>query len=223
VSDAVRWRADLTYRKTGRLRFLGHLDLARGIERALRRARLPVTYTEGFNQRMRLSFGPPLPAGAEGLAEPASALLAERIASADVARLLGDQLPDDLGLVEAQVVPAATPAPLKAIRWASWRILLAEDAAVSRADLAAVTCRALSAPRLPVEREDGREPLDVRPRIRHLEVAPEGAGPELLAVLSAAGDSYLSPERLLVALAALAPDLPDLRWSRLVRTGFMSA
>lgn len=44
-------------------KYVGHLDFGRAVERALRRAKLPVAYSIGFNPHMKLSFGPALGVG----------------------------------------------------------------------------------------------------------------------------------------------------------------
>ncbi|TAH34974.1 MAG: DUF2344 domain-containing protein [Planctomycetota bacterium] len=51
------------YEKDGPARLLAHLDLQEALERALRRARLPLAYTQGFHPRPRLQFEDPLPLG----------------------------------------------------------------------------------------------------------------------------------------------------------------
>jgi radical SAM-linked protein len=56
-------RLRLTFSKTGPTRFIGHLDLALTLERALNRARIPVAYTQGFNQRPRMQMAAALPLG----------------------------------------------------------------------------------------------------------------------------------------------------------------
>jgi radical SAM-linked protein len=68
VADAT-FRLRVTYGKTGRLRFLSHLEVARACERALRRAGLGYAVTQGFRPRMKLGFGPALPVGTAGTAE----------------------------------------------------------------------------------------------------------------------------------------------------------
>lgn len=55
--------------KIGKVRFTSHRDAARMWERALRRAGLPVAFTEGFTPRPKISFGLALPTGAESIAE----------------------------------------------------------------------------------------------------------------------------------------------------------
>ena len=53
----------VVFEKMGAHRFLGHLDLQRAMQRALRRSGLPVTYSQGFNPHLQLSFAAPLSVG----------------------------------------------------------------------------------------------------------------------------------------------------------------
>jgi len=62
-------RFRFTFSKTGDARFLSHRQLMDALERSLRAAEVPVRYTEGFNPHIRISMGPPLSLGHEGLAE----------------------------------------------------------------------------------------------------------------------------------------------------------
>lgn len=61
----VRFR----YNKSGKLRWLSHLEIARLLRRALRRAALPVAYSKGFHPHEQLSFGPPTAVGMASLEE----------------------------------------------------------------------------------------------------------------------------------------------------------
>ncbi|MFA5097638.1 MAG: TIGR03936 family radical SAM-associated protein [Candidatus Margulisiibacteriota bacterium] len=56
-------RIRIKYKKGGGLVFIGHLDMIRLWERAVRRGELPVAYSQGYNPRQKLAFGPPLPLG----------------------------------------------------------------------------------------------------------------------------------------------------------------
>jgi radical SAM-linked protein len=62
-------RIRLAYTKLGKVRFLGHRDVARLWERTLRKADIPVAMSTGFTPRARISFGLALPTGAESLIE----------------------------------------------------------------------------------------------------------------------------------------------------------
>lgn len=72
-------RLRLTFGKTGPARYVGHLDLARTLERSFNRAKIPVAYTQGFNRRPRMAFAAPLPLGFSGAAELADIWLAEKM------------------------------------------------------------------------------------------------------------------------------------------------
>ena len=61
--DRPRYRYRVRFEKRGHLRFLGHLDLVRMLLRALRRAGVPLVYSQGFNPKPRVSFGPALSLG----------------------------------------------------------------------------------------------------------------------------------------------------------------
>ncbi len=67
----------LHYSRGEEMRWISHLDFIHVFERAMRRARWPVVYSEGFNPHPRMSFGPPLPTGYTSRAEYLDIQLAE--------------------------------------------------------------------------------------------------------------------------------------------------
>jgi radical SAM-linked protein len=69
TADGPRYRYRLQFSKSGRSQFLGHLDLTRTLLRAMRRARVPLTYSQGFNPKPRVQFGPALSVGVESFGE----------------------------------------------------------------------------------------------------------------------------------------------------------
>src|SRR5262249_38880294 len=66
-SPRFRYRA--RYHKTGRMRFLSHLELSRTVMRGLRRAGIPLAHTEGFHPMPRLAFASALAVGIESTGE----------------------------------------------------------------------------------------------------------------------------------------------------------
>ena len=50
----------VVFEKKERLRLIGHLDLMRAMQRALRRSDLPLRYSQGFNPHILLNFAAPL-------------------------------------------------------------------------------------------------------------------------------------------------------------------
>lgn len=63
------YRLRFRYAKSGRARFLSHLEVVRALERSARRARLAYAVTRGFSPRMKAAFGPALPVGTAGIRE----------------------------------------------------------------------------------------------------------------------------------------------------------
>ena len=85
-------RIRFRFAKLGKIRCTSQRDVARMWERALRRAGLPLAYTEGFSPRPQLSFGLALPTGCESVAEYLDVALDDdraETAGVDVAALPG--------------------------------------------------------------------------------------------------------------------------------------
>ena len=94
--------------KDDEIKYVGHLDFGRAIERALRRAKLPVAYSVGFNPHMKLSFGPALSVGVASDAEYVDVELTEPMNAADFGRALSAQLPPGMAFVAARTVLASS-------------------------------------------------------------------------------------------------------------------
>ena len=59
-------KKELVFYKGGLLRFVGHLDVMRTLQRALRRAEIPLCYSQGFNPHPLMGFASPLALGCTG-------------------------------------------------------------------------------------------------------------------------------------------------------------
>lgn len=88
------------YSKTGRAKYISHLDLNHCIQRAIMRAKLPVWQTQGFNPHMYISFALPLSLGQEGLREALDFRTTEDIGFEEIAQRLNRALPPDIRVTE---------------------------------------------------------------------------------------------------------------------------
>jgi radical SAM-linked protein len=121
--------------KTDETKYVGHLDFGRAIERALRRAKLPVAYSVGFNPHMKLSFGPALSVGVASDAEYVDVELTEAMDANEFGRVLSAQLPPGLSFVGARAAFTST-ALAAALNLAAYRVTVAVEPTSANLDAA---------------------------------------------------------------------------------------
>jgi radical SAM-linked protein len=107
--------------KENQARFISHLDYIRTLERALRRAKLPAAWTEGFNPHIRMSLFSALSLGAASRAEYADVELASPVAPHKARDALNAVLPEGVRVL-ASALCEAGPAPVLA--GASYEIIV---------------------------------------------------------------------------------------------------
>lgn len=90
----------LRFAKTGRLKYISHLDINRAMARALKRAEIPLWYTEGFNPHPYMNFSLPLSLGVESLCESVDIRLIDNISCSEIKSRMNKVLPDDLKIVD---------------------------------------------------------------------------------------------------------------------------
>lgn len=91
------------FSKTERAKYISHLDLSGVMQRAIRRTRLPVWHTEGYNPRMYTQFMLPLSLGQEGIREAMDLRLLEEIPHDEVTDRINSMLPLDIRIIETAV------------------------------------------------------------------------------------------------------------------------
>ena len=96
----------LLFEKSGRAKYISHLDLMRTFQRAFQRAGVRLRHTEGFNPHPYLSFALPLSVGMESLCELMDFDLAEGDAPDGLPERLNSKMPEGIRALEAYV-PAA--------------------------------------------------------------------------------------------------------------------
>jgi radical SAM-linked protein len=94
-------RVRVRFAKTGKLRFISAIDLGRVWERALRKADLPIAYSEGFSPHPKIGFGDALPLGYASLAEFAELTFGGPVDPAAVAARLTAAFPEGLAVLDA--------------------------------------------------------------------------------------------------------------------------
>lgn len=201
--EGAQRRLRLRFTKKGKIRFTSHRDVARMWERALRRSRLPVSYSQGFVPHPLLSFGLALPTGCEsdgeyldvrlGVAGPGETPVAE------LPGVLSPLLPEGIEVTAAAQVGEAVGSLQQEVASCDWEL---EVLGVPSEELAERVEKLLAAPVLTVRRErKGRQAEDdIRPAIVTLTVtSPNGLRAEL-----ATHPRSVRPGDLVAALGAPA-------------------
>jgi len=205
-------RLRIRYAKRGRMRFASVRDFQRSLERALRRAEIPVAHSQGFSPHPRISYLPAVPTGVASEAEYVEIGLRERRDPRQVARALDEALPEGLDIVT--VVEATGPSlgerltgPQAASRW---QIAFP---GVARLDLEQAVAALLASVSVPVPRttKSGRTTVDVREALVVADVDESSADLAPCAILHLVvrhGTPSVRPDDVLAGLRDVAGLVP---------------
>jgi radical SAM-linked protein len=164
----MRQRLRITFAKGEPIKYISHLDLMRTWERALRRAQVPLAYSEGFNPRPKISIASALPVGFTGRGEVMDIVLSRRTSPYNFAKRLKSHLPQGLEILSVEEVYLSLPSLQSQMRHAEYRVVVE-----SEETLAGIEKRVeqmLSAQSLPRQRERKGKvtEYDLRPLIDDL-------------------------------------------------------
>ena len=181
------------FSKTGDARYISHLDTVRTMTRALRRAGVPLWYTEGFNRHPYLTFAAPLSLGYEGLRECMDIKLEDDTVSLDeVARALDAAMPRGFAILGADEAVRK----VNDLGWSIYELRFNCDGEQVK--------RLESAEELIVEKKGkkGTRPVDIRPLMRDIRLL----GNVLFVKLPTSCESGINPAMVVTALRALTGD-----------------
>jgi radical SAM-linked protein len=168
-------RLYIVFSRGRRLRFLSHLDMMRLWERALRRARLPLRYSQGYHPHPRLSLALPLAVGMTAAAEWLECALGAPVAVDEVFRRLHGQLPAGIALERVVEAPWRAPALAASLR-ASHYLVHVRHAPPLEAVRERVRQFCAASTWVVQEERKGRvRSVDLRALVGEVELGPEGA------------------------------------------------
>jgi radical SAM-linked protein len=121
--QAQRFR--VSYEKQGPARFTSHLDLVRIFDRALRVAKIPMAFSQGFNRHAKIAYGPPLSLGATSRAEYFDLDLAEACAW-PVIESMNDVLPEGIRITGGRPFGRQADSLMAAITLADYDVSLTD-------------------------------------------------------------------------------------------------
>jgi radical SAM-linked protein len=199
------------YAKRGRLRFSSTRDFQRALERALRRAAVPMAFSAGFHPHPKISYANAAPTGTASEAEYFEISVTERVDPERVRAALNVALPEGLDILEVvEAPPGALADRLQASDW----MMEFRGMPVESLERAAEQLLALERVEVTRVMKNGPRTFDVRSAVVSLHVSP--SADDTCAILRAVvrhTTPAVRPDDVLSALqsvAALAPPTPPL-------------
>jgi len=155
-------RLRVTFSRGEELKYLSHLDVMRLWERALRRANLPLAYSQGFSPHPKISIAAPLPLGVTGERELMDIVIQRRISPYLVQKNLTSQLPKDMSITSVVQVPADASSLQSQVRRAEYRVELETDKTINEIKAAIDSFLALAELPWQHKRDEEMRSYDIR-------------------------------------------------------------
>jgi radical SAM-linked protein len=194
-------RLRVTFAKGPQLKYISHLDLALAWERALRRAGIPLAYSQGFNPQARLQLASGLPLGYTASAELMDIILTEPLSPEELIARVRPALPEGLHVVGAEEVPLKSPTLQSRLRQAEYRVTV--ETSLPGDELTSRITHLLANDRLEQQRVRKRrvETFDLRPLVDDIRLETMGQSQAVLWMrLSAGQQGNARPDAVLAAL-----------------------
>lgn len=168
------------FEKRGSLKFISHLDIQRTFKTALRRAKIPVWYSQGFNPHPKMTFALPLSIGTESLCEYLDIRLTREMERGALIASLDSALSPEMNILDAYVPQSK----LSDIAWAEYEL--------ASPQLLSADTEKLAQESIPILKntKNGEREVDIAPMIRSF----HADGDKLRVTLSADSAHYLNPE-----------------------------
>ena len=155
-------RLRIRFRRGEELKFISHLDVIRLWVRALRRARIPIEYSEGFSPHPRISLAVPLSVGVTAENELMDIFISKAVSPHWFTDTVNGQLPDGLRVLEASPIGINVPSLQSQVRFAQYQVEVTTDKTEEGIKTNIDNLLALESLPWHHERDTGRRSYDLR-------------------------------------------------------------
>ena len=188
----------MSFQKTGMAKFISHLDTVRCITRAMKRATVPVWFTEGFNPHAFLTFAMPLSLGFESLCETVDFRLLEETDLNELKDRINNALPVDITVKEIYVYETSP----NDIRWAEYKIIFNNPDALllSQAEKILSADEILVLKKSKKGRNKVEKEVNIKEHIKSFELIEDNGKLILNTILSSGTSININPMLLISAL-----------------------
>lgn len=192
----------IKFRKYGNLKFIGHLDVMRYFQKAMRRAEIPVCYSEGFSPHMIMSFASPLGVGLTSDGEYMDLRVESSPSSEEAVSRLNAVMVEGIEVLSWRLLPEKAGNAMASVAAADYEIRF-RDGYAPKEGWQERFLTFMEQPSIPVVKEGkkGARELDIRPLVFSYEVRDDA----VFLRVSAGSAENLKPELLMRAFADREP------------------
>ncbi|MBQ9765825.1 MAG: DUF2344 domain-containing protein [Lachnospiraceae bacterium] len=124
----MRDKIRVKFEKTGMMKFIGHLDVMRYFQKAIRRANIDIAYSEGFSPHQKMSFAAPLGIGLVGMGEYFDIeVYSIQGSSEDMKNALNNTMVDGFKVVSLRKLPENVPNAMSSVYAADYTVTIHGD------------------------------------------------------------------------------------------------
>ncbi|MDD6617756.1 MAG: TIGR03936 family radical SAM-associated protein [Clostridiales bacterium] len=189
----------IKFSKTGAMKFIGHLDTMRFFQKAIRRADIPVAYSEGFSPHMIMSFAAPLGVGTTSSGEYFDMQLAKDMPTKELVRRMNTAMVEGIEVLSAvRVEDGKASKAMSLVAAADYEVTFREGREFVP-DWESKLEEYLRQPELPVFKKTKRseKTVDIKPFIYQYQIQKN----KLFLKLAAASSNYTKPEQVMDGFA----------------------
>ena len=199
------------FTKQGYVKFVGHLDTVRMFQRAIRVARIPIAYSQGFNPHAKVYFAMPLSVGIGSTGEYIDIITSEDINVQKAKEDLNGILPEGIRILEASAIEEGTPSLMSLVTTADYKIVF-EKGQLTEEDLVCAKER-ISGESLVVLKKGKKKTseVDIKPLIKGFKIETEEGLVKIHTKVAAGSGSNLSIDLLLKSI--FEKEVGDLEYS----------
>lgn len=206
MNNNIKYR--LEFSKTDRMIFIGHLDLLKFLQRTMKRAKLPIGYSWGYNPHQLITFAIPLPLGMSSVGEIVDIQLTRRMDCDEIRDILNANLPEGISVLQVIELEFRAVSCAAAVAYADYCITL--DKKYDNFD--EIINKVLEKTEIYIERtvKKKTKTVDIRPLIRNICVDNTGDVTEFNCNIAAGSQGNLKPEVLLEYIYSLMGESLDM-------------
>lgn len=195
----MRYRIEFS--KLREARFVSHLDTVKTVERALRRGKIPMAFSEGFNPHPKMSFGSALAVGVTSDKEYLDLELTQDWEPGRLLEALNESLPSGYRVNRVIRISSRSPALMSVINRAEYLIRAYFNGQVESGGVPDLVREFQALPEIRVEKntKKGKKEVDLRPGIYEFSGHLQGDMLILRMLLQSGSEGNVRPEDVLSA------------------------